>query len=252
MGAKRPSFQFYPADWIRDSVSGCSLAAQGLWLRMMILAHDSDRYGHLAMNGAAMPPEHIAHRCGCPLETYATLLAELSDAGVTSRSPEGIIYSRRMVRDERARILGRKNGKKGGNPVLQSGLSPGVNPPLNSPHEDEEEDNTTKLSRFEMAQQLYELYPKHVGKADAMKAIGRALSKERFDALRVAVVAYASARHGEDQKFTPNPSTWFNQERWNDDQATWRPSAKVEKMAKPLTAEQMKTGTYNPLTGEVT
>jgi hypothetical protein len=39
--SKRPSFQFYPGDWLRDSVAGCSLAAQGLWLRVMILAHDT-------------------------------------------------------------------------------------------------------------------------------------------------------------------------------------------------------------------
>jgi hypothetical protein len=106
---KRPSFQFYPGDWLRDSAAGCSLAAQGLWLRMMFVGHDSDRYGYLVQNGMPISPESIARRCGCPLEQYEELLAELFRAGVPSHTPEGIIYSRRMVRDESLREI-RANG----------------------------------------------------------------------------------------------------------------------------------------------
>ena len=40
--AKLPYIQLYPGDWLRDSVAGCSLAAQGLWLRMMFVMHDSE------------------------------------------------------------------------------------------------------------------------------------------------------------------------------------------------------------------
>lgn len=100
---KLPALMLYPGDWLRDQVSGCSLAAQGLWLRMMFLAHDSERYGYLCQNGVAIPPEHIARRCGTPLEQYASLLTELDRAGIPSRTPEGTIYSRRMVRDAKER-----------------------------------------------------------------------------------------------------------------------------------------------------
>ena len=113
--AKLPGFIFYPGDWLRDSVSGCSLEAQGLWLRMMIIGHDSDRYGYLASNGVAIPAGSIAQRCGCTLPQYTTLLAELTAAGVPSRTPEGIIYSRRMVKDAQKREQGaerQRNFKK--------------------------------------------------------------------------------------------------------------------------------------------
>src|ERR1035438_5747493 len=110
---KRPAFQFYPGDWLRDHISGCSLAAQGLWLRMMIVAHDSDRYGYLEVNGAPMPADAIARRCGCEsAEQYSALLSELREAGVPSRTPEGIIYSRRMVRDEKLREIRAIGGKE--------------------------------------------------------------------------------------------------------------------------------------------
>ncbi len=141
--AKLPSIQFYPGDWLRDPVSHCSLAAQGLWLRMLLLAHDSVPYGYLVQQGRAIPPAQVARRCGAStVEEYLTLLAELDAAGVPERTPEGIIYSRRMVRDDRRRREGRKYGKLGGNPVLfgssgdpsppesQRGVKGGVNPPL--------------------------------------------------------------------------------------------------------------------------
>jgi hypothetical protein len=115
--AKLPGFMFYPGDWLRDSISGCSLAAQGLWLRMMIIAHDSDRYGYLTTNGVAIPPGSIAQRCGCTLEQYTTLIDELTIAGVVSRSADGsAIYSRRMARDGRLRDIRSKCGKLGGRP----------------------------------------------------------------------------------------------------------------------------------------
>jgi hypothetical protein len=100
---KLPAIQFYPGDWLRDDIAGCSLAAQGLWLRMMFIAHDSERYGYLCLNGKAMATDFIARRCGSSRDEYVTLLAELDSAGVPSRTPDDIIYSRRMVRDAKAR-----------------------------------------------------------------------------------------------------------------------------------------------------
>jgi len=99
-----PWLQFYPSDWLSDSVAGCSLAAQGLWLRMLLVAHNSQRYGYLEMDGKPIPDELLFRRCGCAnVEEYRNLLAELCTAGVPSRTSEGIIYSRRMARDQKER-----------------------------------------------------------------------------------------------------------------------------------------------------
>jgi hypothetical protein len=96
-----PWLQFYPSDWLSDSVSGCCLAAQGLWLRMLFIAHNSQRYGYLEADGKAIPDEQVARRCGCSsVEEYRNLLAELFSAGVPARTTDGVIYSRRMARDQ--------------------------------------------------------------------------------------------------------------------------------------------------------
>lgn len=116
---KRPAFQFYPADWRKDpALSSCSLAARGLWIELMCIAHESDRYGHLAVNGRPMESKQIARMVGESPAAVAKLLAELETAGVFSRSGDDAIYSRRMVKDEHIREVRAAAGKMGGNPDL--------------------------------------------------------------------------------------------------------------------------------------
>lgn len=99
-----PWLKFYPSDWLSDSVSGCCLAAQGLWLRMLFVAHNSQNYGYLEADGKAIPDGLLARRCGCAnVDEFRNLVAELFSAGVPSRTAAGVIYSRRMVRDQENR-----------------------------------------------------------------------------------------------------------------------------------------------------
>lgn len=109
--SKLPWLQLFPADWLSDALAGCSLGAQGLWLRMMFIMHTSERYGYLVQNGTAIPSGSIARRCGCTPEQYATLLDELDTAGVPSRTSDGTIFSRRMVRDQARRDKNRDRMK---------------------------------------------------------------------------------------------------------------------------------------------
>lgn len=103
MSKKLHYISFFPGDWLRDNISACSLSAQALWLRLMFIMHDSQRYGYLTINGHAASDEWVASRVGCPVTTYRELLAELDRAGVPSRTSDGIIFSRRMVRDAERR-----------------------------------------------------------------------------------------------------------------------------------------------------
>jgi len=108
-----PWLKFYPSDWLSDSVAGCSLAAQGLWLRMLFIAHNSQRYGYLEMDGKPIPDEQLFRRCGCSsVEEYRNLFAELQAAGVPSRTEAGVIYCRRMVRDQQERTAAAERQRK--------------------------------------------------------------------------------------------------------------------------------------------
>ena len=106
---KLPAIQFYVGDWLRDPISGCSLEAQGLWLRIMFIMHDNEDYGRLTVNGKPMPSQLLARRCGSPLDEFERVFKELDDAGVPSRDESGVIYSRRMVRDASTRKNNREH-----------------------------------------------------------------------------------------------------------------------------------------------
>lgn len=66
---------------------------------------------------------------------------------------------------------------------------------------------------------IYKAYPRHVGKPLALKAITKALGKVSFEQLKAKTEAYAEAvrKSNKSLQYVPMPSTWFNQERYNDD-----------------------------------
>lgn len=111
---KRPAFQFYPADWRKDvELQSCSMAAQGLWINAMCVAHECEPYGHLTVNGKAMNAAQLGRQVGLSARESETLLAELIDAGVAKKSDSGTIYSKRMVDDEDLRNRRAAGGKDG-------------------------------------------------------------------------------------------------------------------------------------------
>jgi hypothetical protein len=67
---KRPSFQFYPADWRNNAnLRRCSPAARGGWMDVLCLLHDSDEYGVLRW-----PLADIAQAAGVPMELLRELV----------------------------------------------------------------------------------------------------------------------------------------------------------------------------------
>jgi hypothetical protein len=79
---RRPSLQFYPADWRSNAnLRRCSWAARGAWIEILGLMHDSDEYGVLRY-----PLAEIAHSIGCPVK----LVNELRDKGALKGGDKGL------------------------------------------------------------------------------------------------------------------------------------------------------------------
>lgn len=97
---KRPSFQFYPADWRNNAkLRRCSWGARGVWIELLGLMHDSDTYGLLNW-----PLKQIAQALGCPVK----LLQELVDCGVLYGAEKGACE---------ALVYTPRSGRKDGEPV---------------------------------------------------------------------------------------------------------------------------------------
>lgn len=137
--------KFSWGDWAEDmALRTCSLAAQGLWMRLLCIAASETPYGHVTLNHRPASDRQIAALAGLPLNEASALVAELEESGVFSRTgsrlrdhsledmyasltetgvfgevDEGTIYSRRMIRDLYTYRQDIRNGKKGGNPNLR-------------------------------------------------------------------------------------------------------------------------------------
>jgi hypothetical protein len=123
VATKYPAFWFYPGDWMKDTdLRAVSVAARGLWIDLLCLMWESDKRGYLVLSsGKPATTEQLARMTGNAPEVVAELVRELEDCGVASRTEEGVLFSRRMVRDESKRRKCSKAGKKGGgNPRLQT------------------------------------------------------------------------------------------------------------------------------------
>lgn len=115
----KPWLKFYPADWQADqALRLCSLGARGLWVECIAIMHRARPYGHLLINGQPVTDTQLAVLVGASPEQVTDALCELGTAGVFSRTKKGVIYSRRMVRDEKKARISRENGKKSGNASL--------------------------------------------------------------------------------------------------------------------------------------
>lgn len=76
---------------------------------------------------------------------------------------------------------------------------------------------------------IYEAYPRKVGRGKALEAIRKAMRRlvDRGQPAPAAwllarVRAFAASPAGQAGQYTPHPTTWFNQERYDDDDAEWQ------------------------------
>jgi hypothetical protein len=132
---KLPALHFYVQDYLADT-RALSNELKGFYVDLLCYMHKSSRRGYLNQaNGKPYSPEDLGMMTGTTAERAAHLLLGLINSEVISATHQGIPFSRRMVRDEKKRLEGIRNGKRGGNPTLKKG----VNPPGYPFTEDEDE-----------------------------------------------------------------------------------------------------------------
>jgi hypothetical protein len=101
-----------------------------VWIDCISIMMEADPYGHLCINSAPAKPEQIAALTCTPVKVVKKALVELLENGVASQTPEGVIYSRRLVRDRQKQEQARSFGHQGGNPKLRNQDKGGDKAPL--------------------------------------------------------------------------------------------------------------------------
>ena len=129
---KQPWSKFFWSDYDADEgLRLCSLAAQGLWMRMLCLMARATPKGELRIGNEPCTVEDLSQSVGQSNEMVTALLGELSRRGVYSVTRNSVIFCRRMRSEEDKRKKNQDNGKKGGNPKLsnQTKKTHSLNPP---------------------------------------------------------------------------------------------------------------------------
>lgn len=94
-----------------------------------------------------------------------------------------------------------------------------ISPPIAPSGGDTAEPAAPSLQEKRFAE-FWDEYPKKVGKADALKAWKRAkITEEIFERILQSVRAAKASEQWrrENGRFIPNPATWINQGRWDDE-----------------------------------
>lgn len=93
---RRPSFQFYPADWRNNAnLRRCSPAARGVWIDVMCVLHDSDTYG-----AVHWPLADLANSANAPIKLVRELVEKSVLKGCDKGGCEAFVYVPRSGRKD--------------------------------------------------------------------------------------------------------------------------------------------------------
>ncbi len=218
----RPSLQLYVDDWLSEpGLQACSLAAQGLWIRMICYMHKAQIRGTLKANAKQIKARMLARLVGETEEMITRLLAELEDAHIFSRLPDGTIYCRRMYRQaQKEREISRvrsEAGKLGGRPPKSKAESKSK---ANKATSTSSSTSTSKHTRaFPNGQfvQIWCNYPRKLGRKAAERHFNTSVKNEQdWKDINTALENFKAdiEAKGTKEQFIPYGSTFFN--NWRD------------------------------------
>lgn len=241
--SKLPWFKFYPADWRAEpALRMVSLEARGFWIECLCIMHEAEPYGHLIVRGAPLEVPSLAAIVGASEQTVRSCLHELEEAGAMSRNRDGVIYSRRMVRDAKRRDRDKNNGKKGGNPNLKYPVASnvyvlGVNPTVKAEDKGgvkargqsldtrEEEANASvsslRLDAQRVFETLWKLWPSEARKRHPQQKVREAVSAQlragaNADEIIAAGRAHVAERLKSGPTYVKGLVPWLNQGLWRN------------------------------------
>jgi hypothetical protein len=190
--------------------------AQSFYIRLLTVVDDYGRYDadHELLRSFCFPI-----RSDVTVRAVANMCVQLSEAKLATfyKDDEGKEFLQLTKWQERARSHSKFPGPSDNNCQQVFVTVDKCTPPKPSPSP------SPSPSPYDDCESIYRAYPRKVGRPVALRAIRGALKKIDGSELLKRTVAFAAAAADSDPQFIPHPATWFNQERYNDDQSTWRP-----------------------------
>jgi len=206
-----------------------------------------------------MTPQAISRRTNVPLDIVLDGIALLEGEDHESRTPDE--NGRRLLRLDPHREWGWKivnylkyresatkemlrmgdaDRKRAYRAKFHKTVPPVPPPTVQSTVQEEEAEQSRTSGRHvpdidtkglkTQAEEVYQIYPNKVGKPRALNSILKAIQQDGFEKVKTATENFARAwTNAPSKEFCPHPSTWFNQERYNDDPSTWTKTSTTAK-----------------------
>jgi hypothetical protein len=237
----RPAIQFYIDDWLSSSdVNSCSLAAQGLWMKMLCYMFQSPKRGVLLLpSGKQIESKTLAKLCGEDEQIVSKLLAELEEAGTFSRLDNQDIYCRRMKREGDITEARKEAGRLGGIKQKES-KSEAIAKQMVEDEDEEVLSISIKEGDYKgKFNDLWKLYPNKDGKKLAERSFKASVKTEQdWQDINKAMNNYLQSDTVK-KGFIKNGSTWFN--NWRD----WIDFTGISKTETLATSATVKLPRYN-------
>jgi len=238
---KPPAFQFYADDFLAGTMDMTD-AEVGLYIRCLCRQ----------WSNGSIPndPQEIARLSRASTEPQPSLNRVMTKFKVCE---DGMLRNERLEKERAKQTAFRKAQSDKGHASAearfnrastepQPSRSPKVNSPSPSPSPNKDKDSE--------ALEIYEAFPLKVGKPKALVAIRKAMEEVPASRLLELTKTFAASRPP-GTPFTPHPTTWYNQKRYEDDPATWVPGD-LGKTAPPKSSGEFCEGWMNKPASQMT
>lgn len=200
-------FTQIPNSWARDERLG--YRAKGILL--LLMSHQ---------NGWKISLEHLANDGPDGITAVRTAIAQLQEAGylkrTTIRNDKNQVEGAEWIIQDPFELVEKSEYLASENLTLENqieNLTLG-NLALKKTIYKEDNKKTNNIDSFE---KFWEIYPRKIGKAAALKAFDKAIKKADSARIIESLENWVYRGNLPEMQFIPHPTTWLNQERWQDD-----------------------------------
>ena len=247
-----PAFQFYPDKWQshtrRLSDSGYRVYHE---LLCWMWQHADD---HCSIQDS---PEAVACAVAMPLECVRIALAEIQNPFSPLLKKDGERLVSNGLRKEASKQGERRDKAKTsayarwkGADAMRTHTKQDANASAKQCFPSPSPSPSPNKNKDSEALEIYEAFPLKVGKPKALAAIRKAMEEVPASRLLELTKTFAASRPS-GTPFTPHPTTWFNQKRYEDDPATWVPGD-LGKTAPPKSSGEFCEGWMNKPASQMT
>lgn len=236
----QPYLPLYVQDYLTDEkLNACCAATQGVYIKIMCILHKSEDYGKILLKQKDQQnPQQIKNFAGklaklLPFteSEIESALTELIDERVMTID-DNTLFQKRMVKDgelseKRVFAANRSVEKRNKNEdfaVAKPSAKVSANSEYENEYENEDVIETTDQKKQKIQEsrftEFWKIYPKKVGKEAARKSWMKVKpDRDMFSKILSAVETAKESRQWQKDngQYIPNPSTWLNQGRWDDE-----------------------------------